>query len=142
MQHKKIISLYTSCVILFSTSCSLLNVKSQNKTEIEIENYSKSITNKLIPIYEADLKSRIKKLNSKGLTPLQLKSPDNEVVMLLELSKIGELRNIKTLKKSKHAILNGASKSIFFNVLPVGPPPESCFKEKQTCEIIWKFVLN
>jgi hypothetical protein len=93
------------------------------------------------PVLRAEVNRRVNNLASRGLKPMPLKSPENEMLLALSISKDGEIRDIQPLSKSKYAFLNKAAEDSLKKSSPLAPPPQSCLKE-EICKIKWKFVVE
>ena len=109
------------------------------KSDMEI--YARKIMEKVEPIWQAEVKQRIQNLANRGLKPIPLKSPENEILVGLKISKEGEITDLQTIKKSKYSFLNEAARESFEKAGPLEPPPQSCFKE-DVCLVKWIFVFN
>jgi hypothetical protein len=109
----------------------------------EMDQYLEKVGDQVGPVWRSEVKKRVQKLSSRGLQPMDLKSPQNEVVLGLSVAKDGRITDVRPLAKSRYAFLNKAAYQSLQMASPLAPPPASCFKSETTdCDLNWKFIIK
>ena len=112
----------------------------QDPNKTEIEQYMKSVSAKIEPIWKQEVKARVQNLATRGLKPIALPSPKNEILLSVEIAPNGDVKEVKPIRESKYAFLNKSAIKVLTDSSPLAKPPQSCIKEN-VCTLSWRFVV-
>jgi hypothetical protein len=95
---------------------------SPNHPKTEIEQYVENVSAKISPVWKDAVKTRVKNLASRGLSPIALPPPSNEIFVSVAIAPDGTIKEVVPLKKSKYAFLNLSAVKVWKDSSPLNAP--------------------
>ena len=127
-------------ILIFISAFGFLLSSCATTPQSEIDKYLASQAEKISPLWQADVRTRIKNLASRGLSPIAVPSPGNEIMLAVEIAPNGEIMSVSPITRSRYVFLNQSAVKAINDSAPLDPPPASCVKEN-ICKVAWRFVV-